>query len=75
MPTRRETTLSGPQALLQTQLPQVLRGEVLPERVPAVALLILREGDPSEPAMTLWLLRYHNQSTTASARLTAQQVQ
>ena len=31
----------------------VLRGEVLPERVPSDGLLILRDGDPGEPEMTL----------------------
>ena len=39
----------------------VLRGEVLPERVPAAGLLILRDGDPGEPAVTLSPLRYHYQ--------------
>ena len=36
-------------ALLQTQPAPVLRGEVLPERVPAEGLLILRDGEPGEP--------------------------
>ena len=48
-------------ALLQTQPAPVLRGEVLPERVPAAGLLILRDGDPGEPAVTLSPLRYHYQ--------------
>ena len=39
----------------------MLRGEVLPERVPAAGLLILRDGDPGEPAVTLSPLRYHYQ--------------
>jgi hypothetical protein len=39
----------------------VLRGEVLPERVPAAGLLILRDGEPGEPAVTLSPLRYHYQ--------------
>jgi hypothetical protein len=30
-----------------------LRGEVLPERVPAEGLLILRDGEPGEPEVTL----------------------
>ena len=35
MPTTRETILSALHALLQTPAAPVLRGEVLPERVPA----------------------------------------
>ena len=61
MPTTRETILSALHALLQTQPAPVLRGEVLPERVPAAGLLILRDGDPGEPAVTLSPLRYHYQ--------------
>jgi hypothetical protein len=61
MPTTRETILLALQALLQTQAAPVLRGEVLPERVPATGLLILRDGDPGEPAVTLSPLRYHYQ--------------
>jgi len=51
MPTTRETILQALHALLQTQPAPVLRGEVLPERVPAAGLLILRDGDPGEPAV------------------------
>jgi hypothetical protein len=61
VPTTRETILKALQALLQTQSAPVLRGEVLPERVPAAGLLILRDGDPGEPAVTLSPLRYHYQ--------------
>ena len=60
-PTTRETILQALHALLQTQPAPVLRGEVLPERVPASGLLILRDGDPGEPAVTLSPLRYHYQ--------------
>ena len=49
MPSTRETVLQALHALLQTQPAPVLRGEVLPERVPATGLLILRDGDPGEP--------------------------
>ena len=35
-----------------------LRGDVAPERVSAVGFLILREGEPGEPEMTLSPLRY-----------------
>jgi hypothetical protein len=61
MPTTRETILQALHALLQTLPAPVLRGEVLPERVPATGLLILRDGDPGEPAVTLSPLRYHYQ--------------
>jgi hypothetical protein len=61
LPTTRETILSALHALLQTQPAPVLRGEVLPERVPATGLLILRDGEPGEPAVTLSPLRYHYQ--------------
>jgi hypothetical protein len=61
MPTTRETILQALHALLQTQLAPVLRGEALPERVSAAGLLILRDGDPGEPAVTLSPLRYHYQ--------------
>ena len=61
MPTPRENILAALHALLQTQPAPVLRGEVLPERMPAAGLLILRDGDPGEPAVTLSPLRYHYQ--------------
>jgi hypothetical protein len=59
--TMTETILTALHALLLTQPAPVLRGEVLPERVPAAGLLILRDGDPGEPAVTLSPLRYHYQ--------------
>jgi hypothetical protein len=59
--TARESILQALHAALQTQPAPVLRGEVLPERVPAAGLLILRDGDPGEPAVTLSPLRYHYQ--------------
>jgi len=37
----------------------ILRNEVLPERIPAAGLLILRDGQPGEPEVTLSPLRYH----------------
>jgi hypothetical protein len=61
MPTTRETILSALHNLLQTQAAPVLRGEVLPERVSPAGLLILRDGDPGEPAVTLSPLRYYYQ--------------
>ena len=47
--------------VLQGSGNEVLRGEVLPERVPAAGLLILRDGDPGEPEVTLSPLTYHYQ--------------
>jgi len=61
MPTTRETILAALHALLQTQPAPVLRSEVLLERVPSAGLLILRDGDPGEPSVTLSPLRYHYQ--------------
>jgi len=58
----RETILTALADLLRTvsHVP-VLRGEVLPERVPAAGLMILRDGEPGEPGVTLSPLRYHYQ--------------
>ena len=56
--TERETILAALHTLLQTLPATALRGEVLPERVPAEGLLILRDGEP-EPEVTLSPLAYH----------------
>ena len=61
MPTPRETILATLHARLQTLAATALRGDVLPERVPAAGLLILRDGEPGEPEVTLSPLRYHYQ--------------
>jgi hypothetical protein len=61
MPTSRETILTALHALLQSLPSTALRGEVLPERVPAAGLLILRDGEPGDPEVTLSPLRYHYQ--------------
>ncbi len=60
MPTSRETILTVLQTVLQT-IPNAtfLRGEVLPERVPPGGLVILRDGEPGEPDVTLSPLQYH----------------
>ena len=58
MPTTRETILQSLQALLQTLPATVLRGEVLPERVPTEGLMILRDGDPGDPEVLLSPLLY-----------------
>ena len=61
MPTTRETTLAALLARLQSLAATVLRDEVLPERIPLAGLIILRDGQPGEPEVTLSPLRYHFQ--------------
>ena len=51
---RREAILGALFQTLDTELPANLRrNEVLPEKVPASGLVILRDGDPGEPDVTL----------------------
>ena len=61
MPTPRETILAALHARLSALPATALRGDVLPERVPTAGLLILRDGEPGEPEVTLSPLRYHYQ--------------
>ena len=61
MPTPRETILTALHARLSALPATSLRGEVLPERVPSDGLLILRDGEPGEPEVTLSPLAYHYQ--------------
>ena len=61
MPTTRETVLAALHARLLPLATLVLRDEVLPERIPASGLIILRDGQPGEPEVTLSPLRYHYQ--------------
>jgi hypothetical protein len=61
MPTIRETVLAALHARLQPLAALTLRDEVLPERIPAAGLIILRDGQPGEPEVTLSPLRYHYQ--------------
>lgn len=61
MPTPRETILAALLARLSALPATALRGDVLPERVPTAGLLILRDGEPGEPEVTLSPLRYHYQ--------------
>jgi hypothetical protein len=65
MHTQRETILTALADLLRT-IPHVpvLRGEVLPERIPPAGLMILRDGNPGEPGVTLSPLMYHYQHRT-----------
>ena len=59
MPTLRETILAALHAQLSALPATALRGDVLPERVPTAGLLMLRDGEPGEPEVTLSPLRYH----------------
>ena len=61
MPTTRETILAALHARLLPLAATVLRDEVLPERIPSAGLIILRDGQPGEPDVTLSPLRYHYQ--------------
>ena len=61
MPTTRETILAALLARLQSLAATALRDEVLPERIPPAGLIILRDGQPGEPEVTLSPLRYHFQ--------------
>jgi hypothetical protein len=54
MPSKREQVLATLFTRLDTALlATVRRNEALPERVPADGLVILRDGDPGEPDVTL----------------------
>jgi hypothetical protein len=50
---RRETILAARHARLSALTATALRGDVLPERVPAAGLMISRDGEPWEPEVTL----------------------
>ena len=58
MSTIRETILAALLARLQALAAPVLRGDVLPERIPATGMIILRDGKPGEPEVTLSPLTY-----------------
>lgn len=61
MSSKRESVLSALHARLALRDPQikVLRNAALPERIPGRGLVILRDGDPGEPEVTLSPLTYH----------------
>jgi len=61
MPTTRENILAALHARLQPLAATVLRDEVLPERIPPAGLIVMRDGQPGEPEVTLSPLRYHFQ--------------
>ncbi len=56
----RETILEALRLVLAA-LPgaRVLRNEPLPGRIPSGGMVILRDGDPGEPDVTMSPLRYH----------------
>lgn len=66
MPTPRETILAALHARLSALPATILRGEVLPERIPTDGLLILRDGEPGDPEVTLSPLRYHYRARPSS---------
>jgi hypothetical protein len=61
MPSTRESVFAALLARLQPLAALTLRDEALPERIPAAGLIILRDGQPGEPEVTLSPLRYHYQ--------------
>ena len=63
MTSKREQALAGLFLCLKDNVTglSVLRNEPLPTKVPAEGLLILRDGDPGEPEVTLSPTRYHYQ--------------
>ena len=61
MPTTRELVLAALHGRLLALSALTLRDAVLPERIPAAGLIILRDGQPGEPEVTLSPLRYHYQ--------------
>lgn len=60
MPTPRETIRAALHARLSALPATALRGGGLPQRMPAAGLLILRDGEPGEPEVTLSPLRCHH---------------
>ena len=63
MTSKREQALAGLFLCLKDNITglSVLRNEPLPTKVPADGLVILRDGDPGEPEVTLSPTRYHYQ--------------
>ena len=63
MTSKREQALAGLFLWLKDNVTglSVLRNEPLPTKLPAEGLLILRDGDPGEPEVTLSPTRYHYQ--------------
>ena len=58
MTSKREQVLAALHTRLETLATPVLRGDVLPERIPPTGLIILRDGKPGDPEVTLSPLTY-----------------
>ena len=58
MTSKREQVLAALHTRLETLAAPVLRGDVLPERIPPTGLIILRDGRPGDPEVTLSPLTY-----------------
>lgn len=58
MPSKSETVLLALQALLTPLAGRVERNTVIPTRVPTRGLIILRDGDPGQPEITLSPIDY-----------------
>jgi hypothetical protein len=59
MSTTRETILAALQARLLPLSANVLRDDVLPERIPTAGLITRRDGQPGEADVVLSPLRHH----------------
>lgn len=60
MPSTREQIITALfSAIAAGSSAEVLRDEVLPEQLQTAGLLIVRDGDPGEPEVTMSPLRYH----------------
>lgn len=59
MTTKRETVLQALHDFMLGLPHSTVRGGVLPERLPANGLFILRDGEPGEPDVTMSPLTYH----------------
>ena len=60
----RESILAALHGRLQSLAAPVLRGDVLPERIPTNGLIILRDGKPGDPEVTLSPLTYFYEHRT-----------
>jgi hypothetical protein len=60
MPSKRETVLGAVKALVASALPgaEVKRNLAKPERIPPGGLVVIRDGDPGEPEVTLSPVSY-----------------
>jgi hypothetical protein len=60
MPSKRETVLGAVKALVAAALPgaEVKRNLAKPERIPPGGLVVIRDGDPGEPDVTLSPVSY-----------------